>query len=181
MMPDGTLPAACASRLRRAEARQRRETKERGLYAEPVSIDGLWLLQRGLCACGCKQPLDPVSSWDEKAPPAAYPVIAHVHARGSRGVHSIDNVRLWRFQCNRDRAVTENTEVAKVKRFTVNLGLKPDRQERPAPKRKIQSRGFATKEERMRLAELRAKRPLEDFCITHDPIDGLPIQGAIDA
>lgn len=134
------LPATSAARLRKAERRQRAETVARGLYAEPVSIDGLWLLQRALCGCGCKKPLDPLAVWDEANPPDGYIVIAHVHARGSRGVHDINNVRLWRHACNVAASHREVSQIAKLKRFTPDLSGKldpaPEPAQEPARRRK---------------------------------------------
>lgn len=113
-----TLPPEALKRLKRAEQRQRRETKDRNLKAEAVSVEGLWLLQQGQCGCGCGHDLDVESKWDEAKPPHGYPVIAHVLARGSRGEHTIDNVRLWRWHCNWKRSQTEKGEIASVKRHT---------------------------------------------------------------
>jgi hypothetical protein len=126
MMPEATI-----ARLQKAEARQRRETLARNLFAERVDIASIWT---GLCGCGCGDPLDVTSKWDSKTPPPGYPVIAHVLARGSKGEHSRENVSIWRWSCNRQAAGHETSEAASVKRFSVVKG-------RPKSG-KIASRGF---------------------------------------
>lgn len=112
------------ARLEKAEKRQRAETKKRGLEARPVSVLGLWLLQAGLCGCGCDLPLNPDASWDEKNPPDDYIVIAHVLARGSRGTHDRKNVELWRHACNKRDASADTSGAASVKRFTPDMQRK---------------------------------------------------------
>ncbi len=106
-------------RLKKAEARQRRETLARGLRAEFVDVDAIWT---GVCTCGCEQPIDTVSKWNAKNPPAGYPVIAHKLARGSKGEHTRENVEIWRWLCNRSAAGHETSEAASVKRFAVVKG-----------------------------------------------------------
>lgn len=136
-----TLPPDVLSRLRKAEASQRRQTLARDLFAERVDVAGLWERQRGLCGCGCGLPLSVDIKWDaallkvEPSPLAGYPVIAHRLARGSKGEHSRENVELWRWQCNREAGLRETSEAASVKRFAPVKGRKR--------KGRIVSRGFA--------------------------------------
>jgi len=118
------LPVEALERLEKAERRQRRETAKRGLQALPVSVLGLWLLQRGLCGCGCDTPLNPLVEWDEKSPPDDFIVIAHVLARGSRGTHDRKNVELWRHACNKRDAGPDTSGAASVKRFTPDMQRK---------------------------------------------------------
>ena len=132
------LPQPILDRMQRAEQRQRRETAKRGLKAVPVSVEALWLLQKGLCGCGCGKPLDIESAWDEQNPPHGYPVIAHGLARGSKGEHTPQNVGLWRHLCNFTASHTEKTEIACVKRHTPVKGRAAAR----AAKSRWPKRGF---------------------------------------
>lgn len=129
VMPDGSnltlpVPPEALARLKRAEARQRNETKARGLTAVPVSVEGLLLIQRFLCGCGCGEPLDFTSEWDEKSPPAGYPVIAHRLARGSRGEHTPRNLGIDRHACNARDAKADTSGAASVKRHTPDMQRK---------------------------------------------------------
>lgn len=140
-------PAHIIERLQAAEVRQRYDTRTRGLNAEPVNVEGLLLLARNLCACGCKEALDFVSEWDEKSPPPGYPVIAHVFLRKRKGEHTPENVRIWRHGCNQRMAATEKRDVARGDRMTVQRDLTPlPREERLSGKIKgrteIAKRGF---------------------------------------
>lgn len=121
-------------RLQNAEARQRRETLARGLFAEYVDVTEALRALQGRCGCGCGAPLDFETKWDAKNPPPGYPVIAHTLARGSRGEHSRENVSVWRWACNRRAGIRETSEAASVKRFAVQKGR--------AKRGSIASRGF---------------------------------------
>jgi hypothetical protein len=114
-------PPAIITKLKAAESRQRANTIKRGLKAEFVSVEGLLLLQRGKCQCGCGEPLDLESAWDSATPPPGYPVIAHVFARGSGGGHLVGNVWLWRHACNAREAPSETRAIAKGKRMAVQI------------------------------------------------------------
>jgi hypothetical protein len=118
------ISAEALARLKRAEARQRNETKKRGLTAVPVSIEGLLLIQRFRCGCPCGELLDFVTPWDEAKPPESYPVIAHVLARGSRGDHTPRNVQIHRWICNKRDASPDTSGAASVKRHTPDLSRK---------------------------------------------------------
>lgn len=133
-------PAAALKRLQVAEQRQRAATKERGLEAEPVCVEGLLLLQRNLCGCKCGDPLDFETPWDEKAPPPGYPVIAHRLARGSRGGHVVGNVFVDRWACNSRDAKPDTTGAASVKRFAVDWSAKEASEEPVRSGRKLEGR-----------------------------------------
>lgn len=139
-------PAAIIERLQAREQSQRAETKKRGLPAEPVCVEGLLLLQRNLCGCGCGEPLDFESAWNPKNPPPGFPVVAHRLCRGSRGGHVVGNVFIDRTACNARDARDDNRGAASVKRFTPDMQRKLLGEEKPAskwPKRKMENgRGF---------------------------------------
>jgi hypothetical protein len=132
------VPPEALKRLRVAERRQRNETKLRGLLAVPVSVEGLLLLQGFRCGCGCGDPLDFASAWDEKSPPPGYPVIAHRLARGSRGEHTPNNLGIDRHACNKRDAGPDTSGAASVKRFTPDHSKKfePEPERRSATIRK---------------------------------------------
>lgn len=146
-LPIEPSPAAWA-RLEAAEARQRAETKRRGLPATPISVRALWLLQAGLCGCGCGLPLDPEAVFGDpgKVPPA-FIVIAHRLSRGSKGGHTVGNVWLDRWACNFRDAAADTAGAATMKRFAPDMKKKAMRayEEKPKaakpqwPKRKLQS------------------------------------------
>lgn len=127
-LPWSEVPAEEKARLKRNEAAQRRETAKRGLPALPVSVEGLWLIQRGMCPCDecrCQVPLE-----------IGDIVIAHRQFRGGVGSpgHVPHNVQLWRSACNKREAPLETSAKAKGERMAVQHGR---------PKRgKIQGPGF---------------------------------------
>lgn len=153
-MADGStiflpVPPEALARLKAAEQRQRAETKKRGLTAVPVSVEGLLLIQKFLCGCGCGLPLDFEAKYDPKHTPEGYPIIAHRLARGSRGEHTPRNVSIDRDACNKRDAGPDTSGAASVKRFTPDMQRKLlSREERKAngpqirSRSKIQSRGF---------------------------------------
>lgn len=133
------LSPEALARLQKNERAQASETKRRGLPVEFVSVEALWLLQRGCCVCpSCKRtPMDPEGRGQE---PDA-PVIAHVFLRKRKGGHTIENVRLWRHACNAAMAATENRDTSLGDRMAVQRDLiaKPKEERRSGA---IQSRGF---------------------------------------
>jgi hypothetical protein len=140
------VPPEALARLRTAERRQRAETKARGLPAEPVSVEGLLLLQRNLCGCKCGEPLDFAAVWTPKDTPPGFPVIAHRLARGSKGGHVVGNVFIDRFACNKRDAGPDTSGAASVKRFTPDFSRKDEPQlvetRRSEAPSKWQSAGF---------------------------------------
>ena len=109
------VPDAEKARLRDREAAQRRETKKRGLPALPVSVEGLWLVQRGMCTCNeCRGEVPLV---------VGKIVIAHPHFRAGKGSpgHVPTNVSLWLEQCNKREAGPETTAMWKGRRFEPDL------------------------------------------------------------
>lgn len=156
-MPDGLSTITLAihpealKRLKEAEARQRNETKARGLPAEAVSVEGKLLLQRFLCGCGCGEPLDFNAEWMPKDTPPGYPVIAHRLARGSRGGHVVGNVFIDRWACNKRDASPDTSGAASVKRHTPDFTRKLLERESRNPDhaanggKRMQSRPFAKK------------------------------------
>ncbi len=142
------LSPEALKRLQKNERAQASKTKEMGLPVEFVSVEALWLLQRGCCVCpNCERtPMDPNGKGQE---PDA-PVIAHVFLRARKGAHSIDNVRLWRHQCNAAMAATEKRDTARGDRMQVDHSKKSepliDTREGRDPKR-IMSAGFQKRPE----------------------------------
>lgn len=133
-LPWAELPDGEQARLKRNEAAQRRETAKRGLPAVSVSVEGLWLIQNGCCACDkcrCTVPLV-----------VGKIVIAHRHFRGGVGSpgHMPHNVQLWLEQCNAREAGPETSAMWKGRRFEADLT-----REKPKAKSKqsIQSRPMA--------------------------------------
>lgn len=119
------IPPEALKRLKEAEARQRNETKNRGLPAEFVSVEGLLLLQRN--ACGkCGEPLDFLVQWNVEKPPALYPVIAHKLLRKARGGHTPANVAIWHHGCNHQEAGKEKSDTSKGDRMAVNWSRKDE-------------------------------------------------------
>lgn len=112
MTPWLSLPESERKRLIRNEAAQRRETAKRGLPALPISVEGLWLISRGMCTCNeCRGlvPLDPATA-----------VIAHVFYRAGKGSpgHVPANVSLWNDACNRREAGLETSALGRGRRHT---------------------------------------------------------------
>lgn len=112
MKPWLSLPESERKRLIRNEAAQRRETAKRGLPALPISVEGLWLISRGMCTCNeCRGevPLDPATA-----------VIAHVFYRAGKGSpgHVPTNVALWNDACNRREARLETSALGRGRRQT---------------------------------------------------------------
>lgn len=156
-MPDGfttitlAIPPEALARLKTAERRQRQDTKNRGLLAVPVSVEGLLLLQtqgdKIMCGCGCNLPLDFEAKYDPKETPEGYPVIAHRLARGSKGEHTPKNVSIDRDACNKRDAGPDTSGAASVKRFT------PDIQRKLlAPDDKRKARGVSSIQGRKEIA-----------------------------
>lgn len=134
------VPAAELKRLKEREQAQRNETKNRGLPVKFVSIEGLLLLQQGLCAKTGK-PL--VFSDDDEDRADGKPVIAHVLDRTVKRCpgHVVGNVELWRHDANQAEAAEENRARGKARRMAIDLT-----RERPKPEKRkrsqIKSRGF---------------------------------------
>ncbi len=139
------VPDAEKERLKAREAAQRRETKKRGLPAWPVSVEGLWLVQRGMCTCpecAGQKPLNPFTEAgdDDRI------VLAHVYFRAGKGSpgHVPHNVALWPHKCNAREAGGETSALAKGNRMAVNKILAVDRpKEEKRNGSRRQSRGFA--------------------------------------
>lgn len=128
------LPAEEKARLNCNEAAQRRETKRRGLPALPVSPEGLWLVQRGMCTCNeCRGDV-PLEVGDT--------VIAHPHFRAGKGSpgHVPTNVALWRKACNAREAPKETSALGRGRRLAVDLNRKvsePSRRKGSIPQPKV--------------------------------------------
>lgn len=121
------VPPEALKRLKEAEARQRNETKRQKLPAEVVSIEGLWLLQRGLCGClecakGEALKLNPEAVHGEPD----HIVIMHLFPRGAKGGHTVANVRLGWASHNLSSAHQEWTDIAKGRRMAVNWSRKDE-------------------------------------------------------
>lgn len=112
MIPWLSLPESERKRLIRNEAAQRRETAKRGLPALPISVEGLWLISRGMCTCNeCR---------GEKPLVIGEIVIAHVFFRAGKGSpgHVPANVSLWNDACNRREAGLETSALGRGRRQT---------------------------------------------------------------
>lgn len=138
------IPEPELKRLKQREQAQRAETKRRGLPSKPVSVEGLLLLQRGLCAKS-EKPL----IFDEDHPDRASgkPVIAHVIDRTVKRCpgHVVGNVELWRHDANQAETKPENEARGLGRRHAVNKLLACDRPENP--KSRWNGRGFPEKPE----------------------------------
>lgn len=131
------LPEAERQRLHKNEVSNRSRARKAGLPAVPVSVEGLWMIQRGCCSCDrcrCEVPLV-----------IGKIVIAHrkyLKGQGSPG-HVPHNVELWNGPCNADEAKQEVSDGAKFDRFKPDcVSISEKRERRASPKSKIQSRGF---------------------------------------
>jgi hypothetical protein len=115
------VPESERERLRAREAAQRSETRNRGMKVEPVSVEGLWMLQRGMCGCDERcAPLNPFAKpyADDQT------IIGHIDGRHFTECHTIDSVRLQLASCNRKDAGREATERASRKKAAAVRGLK---------------------------------------------------------
>lgn len=115
------VPESERERLRAREAAQMAETRRRRMRVEPVSIEGLWLLQRGMCGCDERcAPLNPFARpyADDQT------IIGHIHGRDFTECHTIDSVRLQLASCNRKDAKREATERASRAKAEAIRGLK---------------------------------------------------------
>ncbi|MEO0449064.1 MAG: hypothetical protein AAFZ74_01955 [Pseudomonadota bacterium] len=132
------LPEAERQRLHKNEVSNRSRVRAKGLPVLPVSVEGLWLIQRGMCPCNVCQYKRPLE--------VGKIVIAHkdfTSGKRSPG-HVPSNVELWREECNQREAPSETSGFHKGNRFTpdsVSISEKRDRKAKP--KSKIQSRGFS--------------------------------------
>lgn len=136
-LPWSDLPEEEKARLKRNEAAQRRETKKRGLPALPISPEGLWLVQRGMCTCNECRGTVPLEVGDT--------VIAHPHFRAGKGSpgHVPTNVSLWRKACNAREAGPETSALGRGRRLAVDLNRKGSEPSRG--RSSIQGRGFQSK------------------------------------
>ena len=126
-----TLSPATLKRLQDRERDQRRQTKKQDLPCEPVSVEGLWLIQRGLC--GCPERCGPINP-DAVHGDDDHIIIGHIHARRFKGWHTVDNVRLQRADCNRKASGEENTAAGKGRRFApdcVTIIEKREKKDKP--------------------------------------------------
>ena len=110
----GDVPEGERKRLHNAEVRNRSRAREAGLPVIPVSVEGLWLIQGGKCACPeCNYTQDLIHGDT---------VIAHKkHLKSRTGSpgHVPHNVQLWRHACNAREAKQEKRDLHKFDRFEV--------------------------------------------------------------
>jgi len=152
MTPWLDLPETERQRLHKNEVANRSRARKDNLPAVPVSVEGLWLIQRGCCACDkcrCEVPLV-----------AGNIIIAHrKHLKAKTGSpgHMPHNVQLWSSECNAEEAKQEVSDSAKYDRFepacmTISEkreikeqrnGSKLQSANRWPKGRKINSRGFS--------------------------------------
>ena len=131
-IPWSKVPEHERERLRAREAAQRSETRNRGMRVEAVSVEGLWMLQRGMCGCDERcAPLNPFAKpyADDQT------IIGHIDGRHFTECHTIDSVRLQLASCNRKDAGREATERASRKRAEAVRWLKTE--PKPKPKSKF--------------------------------------------
>lgn len=157
MTPWLSLPESERKRLIRNEAAQRRETAKRGLPALPISVEGLWLISRGMCTCNeCRGevPLDPATA-----------VIAHVFYRAGKGSpgHVPTNVALWNDACNRREAPLETSALGRGRRLAPEKTPKIERQRAKAngTYRKIPGKPFAKPTGPSRLSNSKFRRRMD--------------------
>lgn len=137
------VPEAERKRLHNAEVRNRSRAREAQLPVHPVSVEGLWMIQRGMCACRECNYGQPLIDGDT--------VIAHrkhLKSRTTSPGHVAHNVQLWRKVCNDREARQEKKDLAKFDRFEpVKVTIIEKREKKSAgsrwPKgRKLRSKGF---------------------------------------
>jgi len=115
------LPPAELTRLKKREAAQRSQTRAMAkasktrLKVETVSIEGLWLLQRGVC--GCDERCGPLNPNAEHGDPD-HIVFGHLTARRFGGGHTIRNSALQRADCNQAATKHENNRGRVETKFT---------------------------------------------------------------
>lgn len=143
MLKWADLPQKERDRLKKNEQANRHRARENGLPVVPVSVEALWLLQKGKCSC-------PVCDY-KKDLIIGDTVIAHrKHLRSRTGSpgHVPHNVELWRKDCNAKEAKQEKHDLHKFDRFNLTVPTTVEKREKPKsrsrwPKgRKIKSRGF---------------------------------------
>ena len=131
-IPWSKVPEHERERLRAREAAQRSETRNRGMRVEPISIEGLWLIQAGMCGCDDRcAPLNPFAKpyADDQT------VIGHIDGRHFTQCHTIDSVRLQLASCNRKDAKREATERASRAKAEAVRGLKAEKPKAEPQKR----------------------------------------------
>lgn len=107
------IPLEERRRLQRNERAQRYRTRKRGLPVLPISIEGLWLVQSGMCTCNECRGRVPLE--------IGRIVVAHPHYRAGKGSpgHVPTNVSLWNMCCNQREAANEIAALAKSRRMAV--------------------------------------------------------------
>lgn len=127
------VPAAEKVRLKRREAAQRRHTETLGLPALPISVQGLWLVQRGMCTCNKCRGNVPLE--------VGRIVVAHPFYRAGKGSpgHVPTNVSLWLERCNRREARKEVAALAKGRRLAA---LPSGDRTKPKPYRWAKQKNF---------------------------------------
>ena len=113
------VPKEERRRLQRNEKAQRYKTRRMGLPALPISVEGLWLVQSGMCTCNECRGRVPLE--------IGHIVIAHTYYRAGKGSpgHVPTNVALWLAECNRREAVKEKRALERGRRMSVNLQQTP--------------------------------------------------------
>jgi hypothetical protein len=118
------LPLEELARLEKVEVANRARGREMGVPVSPVSIMGLWLIQRQICGClaKCGRPLNPRAKHGDPD----HIVFSHLHPMSAKGgTHDAINCRLCWAECNSTSGHQEWRDVSKGRRMSVNLGLKP--------------------------------------------------------
>jgi len=133
------LPEAERDRLHKNEVANRSRSRKAELPTFPVPVEGLWIVQRGMCACRECNYSKPLI--------IGRIVIAHrkhLKSRTTSPGHVAHNVELWNDTCNDREAGQEKHDLHKYDRFeakSVSISEKRDRKS-DKPKKKWGSRPF---------------------------------------
>lgn len=123
------LPEAERKRLHRNEVSNRSRVRAKGLPVLPVSVEGLWLIQRGMCSCNECQYTKPLIVGEI--------VIAHpdfTSGKRSPG-HVPTNVELWNRPCNERETPSETSGFHKGNRFKPDCMTISEKREAKASKK----------------------------------------------
>lgn len=129
------LPETERKRLHRNEVSNRSRVRAKELPVLPVSVEGLWMIQQGMCSCK-------VCNY-EKPLIIGEIVIAHpdfTSGKNSPG-HTPKNVELWNAACNKREAPKETSGFHKGNRFKPDcVSISEKRERKTTRKAKIPAR-----------------------------------------
>lgn len=125
-LPWSEVPAEEKARLIAREKTHRRETAKKGLKAESVSVEALWMLQRGFCGCHDGEACGPLNPHAKHGDPD-HIVIGHDEARRFEAGHTRRNVILQRADCNQKQSGQENSWQRRQTKFIPDPEREPTR------------------------------------------------------